>query len=104
MISLLIRCSLRSSCLAWSLAVSAVGGPAFGQDDARRPIEPWADPGLKVTRGLALWLDASKLDAARRAHGQPGVSDGTRIDTWYDASGRGWDLTQPREEARPRFL
>src|SRR5829696_6413075 len=104
MISLLIRYGFRSSCLAWLLAVSAVGSPAFGQDDTRRPIEPWADPGLKVTRGLALWLDAGKLNAARKAHGQPEVSDGARVETWYDASGHGWDVTQARAVAQPRFL
>ena len=36
------------------------------------PVESWADPGLKVTRGLALWLDAGRLNAARKAHGSPG--------------------------------
>ena len=81
MISLSIRRGFRSSCLAWLLAVSAVGAPTFGQDDARKPIEPWADPGLKVTRGLTLWLDAGRLNAARKAHGQPEVSDGTASTT-----------------------
>jgi putative heme-binding domain-containing protein len=99
-----LRCGLQASCLTWLLAVSALVAPAFGQDDERKPIEAWADPGLKVRGGLVLWLDAGRLNAARKAHGQPEVSDGTPVDTWYDASGRGWDLTQPREDARPRFL
>src|SRR5262249_48374796 len=104
MISLPIRRGMRTFCLAFLLALSTPETLIFGQDDARRPIEPWADPGLKVTRGLTLWLDAGRLNAARKAHGQPEVSDGMRVETWYDASGRGWDVTQAREDARPRFL
>ena len=104
------RFPLRLVCL---LSALAAGATAVGQDVSRkpgdaqaasRPIEPWADPGLKVTRGLALWLDAGRLNASRKAHGRPEVSDGARVDVWYDASGHGRHLTQPREEAQPRFL
>jgi putative heme-binding domain-containing protein len=104
MISLSIRRSFETLGLLGLLALSAMGNATFGQDDARKPFEPWADPGLKVTRGLTLWLDAGRLNAARKAHGQPEVSDGMRVQTWYDASGQGWDVTQPREDARPKFL
>ncbi|WP_337176491.1 ThuA domain-containing protein [Paludisphaera sp.] len=90
--------------LACLLALGTLAASASGQYGARRPLEPWADPGLKVTRGLALWLDAGRLNAARQAHGQPELSDGQRVETWYDASGRGWDVAQAREEARPKFL
>jgi putative heme-binding domain-containing protein len=85
-------------------ALLLIGMPAFAQDDTDNRLETWADPGLKVTRGLVLWLDAGRLSAARKAHGQPEVSDGMRVDTWYDASGHGWDVTQGREDARPRFV
>jgi putative heme-binding domain-containing protein len=91
-------------CLACLLAVLPIGTPTFGRDEPLKPLEPWADPGLKVTRGLRLWLDAGRLNAARKAHGLPEVSDGMRVDTWYDASGHGWDVTQTREDARPTFL
>ena len=67
-------------------------------------LEPWADPALKVMNGLVLWLDADRPHAARRVHGQPELSDGTRVETWYDASGHGWDLSQSREGARPTYL
>jgi putative heme-binding domain-containing protein len=90
--------------LACLLASCPLGAATFGRDDDRRPLEPWADPGLKVTRGLTLWLDAGRLNAARRAHGLPEVSDGMRVGTWHDASGRGWDVAQSREVAQPRFL
>ena len=61
------------------LSVLAIGAPALAQErlattttsGALAPPEPWADPGLKVTRGLTLWLDAGRLNAARKAHGRP---------------------------------
>jgi putative heme-binding domain-containing protein len=86
---------------------------ASGQEPPARPaegvpsttsIEPWADPGLKVTRGLVLWLDAGRLDAARKAHGRPPLADEPRVDVWYDASGHGRDLAQARAEARPSYV
>src|SRR3954447_17687638 len=104
MTSLSIRRRFETLSLLGLLALSAMGTATSGQDDARKPIEPWAEPGLKITRGLTLWLDAGRLDAARKAPGRPGGSDGMRVETWYDASGRGWDVTQPREDARPKFL
>lgn len=99
-----IRRRFGTPCLACLVAVSAIGIPTIVRGDERKSIEPWADPGLKVTRGLTLWLDAGRLNAARKAHGQPEVSDGQRVETWYDASGQGWDVTQPRGDARPKFL
>ncbi len=83
------------------LAFLALAAPASALQDP--PRESWADPGLPVTRGLALWLDADRLNAARDAHGQPPVSDGDRVDRWYDASGRRRHLDQPRDEARPAY-
>ena len=41
-----------------------------------RPLEPWADPRLKVTRGLVLWLDAGRLNAAQKLSARAEVSDG----------------------------
>jgi putative heme-binding domain-containing protein len=95
---------MRIFCLACLLALPAPGVSAIGQDDASGPLEPWADAGLKVTRGLTLWLDAGRLNAAREAHGQSALSDDMPVETWYDASGHGWDVTQAREDARPKFL
>src|SRR5271165_3228671 len=94
----------------WSLATAP---SAIGQDASRkpvdgqagvRPIEPWADPGLKVTRGLTLWLDAGRLNAARKVHGRPEASDGTRVGTWYDGSGNGRHFAQLREAAQPVYI
>jgi putative heme-binding domain-containing protein len=98
------RRMLGPACLvAMISAAAAVAQEAPGKPSESR-LEPWADPALKVTKGLVLWLDADRLGAARRAHGQPELSDGTRVETWYDASGHGWDLSQSREGARPTYL
>jgi putative heme-binding domain-containing protein len=97
-------------CLLFALAGAseAVGQDAGqGAADGRAggvAIEAWADRGLKVTRGLALWLDAGRLEAARASHGQPSLDGGARVDAWYDASGHGRDFVPPHEKARPRFL
>ena len=97
----------------WGIAALIAGASPFGAEGAAgsrndphetRSVEPWADPGLKVTRGLALWLDAGRLNAARRAHGRADASDNARVDVWYDASGRRRDFVQSREDARPKYL
>jgi hypothetical protein len=84
--------------------------PAVGQEEAVKPpdpragarlLEPWADPGLKVTRGLLLWLDAGRLNAARRAFGRPEAVDGGKVGVWYDGSGHGRHFAQMREQAQP---
>jgi hypothetical protein len=55
------------------LFVAACAFAAAGA--AVRAAEPWADPKLPVTRGLTLWLDATRLTA----EGKP-VRDGDRVD------------------------
>lgn len=93
------------------LVIAAIANAALSAPQAATPnpsadVEPeaWADPDMKVTRGLWLWLDAGRLNAARKAHGQPDAIDGVRVETWFDGSGHGRDLSQASEEARPRFL
>ncbi len=90
-----------------------VVGPAIAQGGARnqvdkpspsRPLESWADPILKVTRGLVLWLDAGRLNAARKWYGRADVADGSRVNTWYDSSGNGRHLAQIHPEAQPLYL
>ncbi len=87
--------------------------PALGQDRpgnlvedraAVKPLESWADPGLKVTRGLVLWLDAGRLNAARKAHGRAEISDLARVGIWYDGSGNGRHVAQLRPEAQPVYV
>ena len=90
----------------WVLSIWALGGfaaPAITRA-SDTTAEAWADPGLKVTRGLALWLDAGRLNAARKARGLAEAPDGSRVDTWHDASGHGRHLAQRREEAQPLYL
>src|SRR5947208_10319382 len=87
------------------LAVGSCLAAVGGADDkpAGRAVEPWADPRLTVTRGLALWLDAARLNAGREATGGKPVSAGDRVDAWPDASGHGLHLSQPDAAARPTF-
>jgi putative heme-binding domain-containing protein len=87
--------------------------PAIAQEGARtqidkpsptRQLESWADPGLKVTRGLVLWLDAGRLNAARKAYGRADLPDGSRVAVWYDGSGNGRHLAQIHADAQPLYL
>lgn len=61
-------------------------------------IEPWADPKLPVRDGLAVWLDASRLEAARAALNLP-VGDTVKIALWPDGSGQ---ARHARQDLRPR--
>ena len=70
---------------------------------ARAGVEPWADPQLPVADGLALWLDASRLNAAREARQLPAQPDNSPVDIWFDGSGHAAHLTQGLTEARPRL-
>ncbi len=82
------------------LLLAAVAVPAFAADQPAK----WADSAMPVTDGLQLWLDAGRLNAARLAHGEKELLDGEKVETWYDASGFGRDLTQKNADARPTFL
>src|SRR4051812_10083646 len=68
---------------------------------ASTPPEKWCAPGLKVTAGLELWLDAGRQNAARQSAGRPALSPGQKLDTWYDASGQGRHLVQKDPQAQP---
>src|SRR5262245_40031707 len=74
----------------------------IGMDAAA--AESWADPDLKTTAGLVLWLDAARLPQAWQAHGKPVLVDGSALDVWYDASGRGLHLVQRVQDAQPRYV
>jgi putative heme-binding domain-containing protein len=65
--------------------------------------EDWADPNLKVTDGLEVWLDAARQNAARRASKMPELAGGRALDVWLDASGKRRDLTQRTAAAQPLF-
>jgi hypothetical protein len=67
-------------------------------------VEPWADPGLKVTEGLELWLDASKQDGAMWAmQGAPLIPDRTPLGVWYDGSGHRRHVLQRMKTSQPEF-
>jgi putative heme-binding domain-containing protein len=66
--------------------------------------EPWADSRLPVKDGLELWLDASRVNAARQAQGQPVLKPGEAVETWPDASGLGRHVRQETKAARPGLV
>jgi putative heme-binding domain-containing protein len=66
--------------------------------------EPWTDPRLPVTNGLAFWFDVSRQNAARGAGGlAPLQSWNDAPDILLDGSGQQRHLIQPVLSARPRF-
>jgi putative heme-binding domain-containing protein len=66
--------------------------------------EPWTDPRLPTTNGLAFWFDVSRQNAARGTAGlAPLQSWNDAPDILLDGSGQRRHLTQPVLNARPRF-
>src|SRR5688572_5948825 len=66
-------------------------------------VEPWASQDLKVTDGLVVWLDAPRLNEARRAHELAPLKNGDKLAAWYDASASGRTVTQSDEKAQPTW-
>lgn len=75
----------------------------FKSGTPSRAAEDWADPKLPVLERLDLWLDASRQIAVRQKQGPRWLSEGGRIDRWFDASGHGFDAFQPNHDSMPRF-
>jgi putative heme-binding domain-containing protein len=67
-------------------------------------VEPWADAKMPVRTGLVVWLDATRLKAARESTGRKPPVDGAPIDAWDDASGRKMTPAQPILSSRPRYV
>src|SRR5882724_5013073 len=93
---------LRVSALASLITIVALALPGADAAQATSPA-PWADSAIPVTKGLQLWLDAGKLQAARAAHGRPALLDGAACDAWYDGSGFGRHVVQNHQASQPRF-
>lgn len=70
---------------------------------AAHAIEPWADNGLPVQNGLALWLDASLEAKAAKAGCAVFEKDSVPPGVWHDASGNKRDARQENANAQPRF-
>ncbi|MBX3441456.1 MAG: ThuA domain-containing protein [Planctomyces sp.] len=66
-------------------------------------VEPWAHPDLPVQDGLELWLDAARQPEARAAAGAGPLVNGSRLETWYDASGRKRHVAAPAADSRPEW-
>jgi tetratricopeptide (TPR) repeat protein len=71
---------------------------------ATRQRERWAAQALRVVEGLELWLDASRLNDARKAGGLAPLKAGNKVETWFDNSGKGRHVGQALQAARPRLV
>jgi putative heme-binding domain-containing protein len=89
--------SLWNKAAAAALAACALAAPAGA-------AEPWADRALPKADGLLLWLDAGRQEAARKAHGLPGLPTGGALAVCYDGSGNRLHLVQRLREAQPRLV
>ncbi len=81
-----------------SLAGCGVLGVVILTTTSLFAAEPWADPRLKVTDGLQLWLDATK------AAGEQAIPTEGPLATWRDASGKRRDLAQEATDKQPRVM
>lgn len=90
--------------LTWSVVLSS---NCTAQEAS--PIATWADPSLTVHQGLRVWLDASRINAARAASAQPALKTGEFIDEWPSGvpvvTGQNAATTfhQPDEKLRPKL-
>ena len=87
----MIHASTGSAGRGWLAVAVLFGSLALLGMPLRLAAAPdkWAHPGLTVTNGLELWLDAGRLSAALRTNGQPELAYGQPVSTWFDASGHG---------------
>lgn len=65
--------------------------------------EPWADPKLPVADGLALWLDASRIDAAAKGAKEKPAADG-KLAIWLDGSGNKRHVRQAVSASQPMVV
>jgi glucose/arabinose dehydrogenase len=80
-----------------------LAGFVFSEVRFGRCQEKWADPGLKVTQGLTLWLDAARQNPARKEYGKPELRTSDRVEDWFDSSGRGFHLIQKVATIQPIY-
>jgi putative heme-binding domain-containing protein len=65
-------------------------------------VEPWADAKLPVTDGLALWLDASRIESAAKAANEKLPAG--KLATWFDGSGNHRHLREPLAASQPSIV
>lgn len=89
---------------SWTVLVVGLctGAASTLAAEGTRP-EKWSDPKLTVTEGLWLWLDASRLTAAREALGLPAIKPGDPLDQWLDGSGHKRDIHQKDATSQPSY-
>lgn len=65
--------------------------------------EPWTDNRQPVTKGLAVWFDASRLVPAYQAVGRTAPAVGAPVVVWPDGSGHRRDVVQTVVKAQPKY-
>src|SRR5713226_470008 len=79
------------------------GASGLSKTPGLRAAEEWADPKLKVTGGLELWLDASRINQAAPYFRQPAIANRDPVETWFDASGHRRHARQTQPAFRPIY-
>lgn len=100
-IAILVLCA---PLLIWQSGPDSAAEAPAPKGTAPANPEKWADPNLKVTSGLELWLDVKRLNAARKASQKPDFAPGQKVDVWLDASGNGRNLEQKELKHQPVFF
>jgi putative heme-binding domain-containing protein len=97
------RLTMRNARIMWLALVAAVSFWSLATA-AGSGVEPWADQRLTVTTGLELWLDASRLPAARQAAKLAALPNGGAVEAWWDGSGNQRQVRQSVRTAQPRLV
>lgn len=63
----------------------------------------WTDPALEVRKSLVLWLDASRINAARQVNGSAALATDGLLDRWFDGSGNACDFSQLLGDDQPKL-
>ncbi|MDA1230850.1 MAG: hypothetical protein O2856_08755, partial [Planctomycetota bacterium] len=67
-------------------------------------IATWADEELQVRDGLQLWLDASRVNDARKAVGESELANGDAIAAWSDGAKNGRSVAQADEKSQAKLV
>ena len=95
-----LRSKTPAAGFAWLSVVLMTLIPTF----ATAQTPEWADTKLPAREGLVLWLDASSIQAARKAEHQPALASGAAVEIWKDASGKGRDFVQATTGDQPTLV
>ena len=67
-------------------------------------LAPWVDSSLTVRDGLTVWLDASRVNAARKDSRNEELKTGDVLEAWIDGAGASRQFEPLNEKSRPKFI